>query len=155
MKHLKHLLISLILITSACTAAETRNDEGDLVNTQWKLVSFGEPGSEKPVIEGSPITIEFTEGGQAGGSAGCNSYGGTYTVQDDMLQFGEIVSTLMACADQAVMEQEQQYLQALNTAGQFTVINDTLTIWYEDDKGVLNFERASAAMLVNFTLRST
>jgi hypothetical protein len=97
------------------------------------------------VVGETPITLEFGEDWQAGGHSGCNSYGGTYTLQDDLLQFGEITSTLIACADQAVMEQEQQYLEALRTASRFMVEGDTLEIWYQNDGGVLNFERSSGA----------
>jgi pimeloyl-ACP methyl ester carboxylesterase/heat shock protein HslJ len=117
----------------------------DLTGSSWQLVSFGPVGATNPVIGNVTITLEFGEDGQAGGSGGCNSYGGAYTVQNDSLQFGEITSTLMACADQAVTEQEQQYLEALRTAGRFTIEGDTLKIAYQNDGGELNFARSSGA----------
>jgi hypothetical protein len=43
------------------------------------------------------------------------------------------------------MEQEQQYLEALRTASRSMVEGDTLEIWYQNDGGVLNFERSSGA----------
>ncbi len=110
-----------------------------LADTQWTLVLFGTPDSETPVVEGSIITIEFSADGTMGGSSGCNSYGGSYQVADGMIVFGEIVSTLMACADESVMVQEQEFLIALNTASAFTITEDTLTVEYES--GVLTFSR--------------
>lgn len=156
----------LILAVAACTAAtESIPDTGGgltsapespvvspeqpgvgnvLANTRWRLVSFGEPGAETPVVEGSTVTLEFGAGGQVGGSGGCNSYGGQYQVQDSAVSFSEIVSTLMACADERVMQQEQQYLAALQLAGQFELAGQRLTIQYNGGRGVLNFEPAAS-----------
>jgi pimeloyl-ACP methyl ester carboxylesterase/heat shock protein HslJ len=117
----------------------------DLSGSSWQLTSFGPVGTTNPVIRNVTITLEIGEDGQTGGNSGCNSYGGSYTVQDDSLQFEEITSTLIACADQAVTEQEQQYLQALRTASRFSVEGDTLKIAYQNDGGELIFVRSSGA----------
>jgi heat shock protein HslJ len=114
-----------------------------LENVRWELVSWGSPGAETPVIEGSTVTLEFSASGEVGGSGGCNSYGGNYEVQENRLVFGEIVSTLIACADQAVTEQEMQYLAALQSAGRYEISNGMLTIWYGDESGVLHFSPAA------------
>ena len=160
MKRSNFIPIFLVLMLAACTAipatepvvpvtgdstAATPPHENDLLGSSWQLVSFGPVGATAPVVGETPITLEFGEDGQAGGHGGCNSYGGTYTVQDDSLQFGDITSTLIACEDQAVTEQEQQYLEALRTASRFMLEGDTLEIWYQNDGGVLNFERTSGA----------
>lgn len=129
---------------AAAQATVTPDSEAGLANSQWRLVSFGAPGAETPVIEGSTVTLEFGAGSQAGGSGGCNSYGGEYQVQGGALSVSQIVSTLMACVDERVTQQEQQYFQALEAAGRFELAADQLTIWYDDGQGVLNFVRASA-----------
>jgi putative lipoprotein len=157
MKRNKFIFLLLVLMLAACTAlpttepgvpvtgdgtATTPPEENSLAGSSWQLVSFGPVGATTPVVRETPITLEFGEDGQAGGHSGCNSYGGTYTVQNDSLEFGEITSTLIACADPSVTEQEQQYLQALDTASRFSIENDTLTIWYENEGSVLNFTRS-------------
>jgi heat shock protein HslJ len=124
---------------------QANKGEGNLANSQWKLVSFGESGSETPVVEGSSITLEFEAEGQAGGSGGCNSYGAKYEMQGNTLTFQEITSTLMACTDEQVMEQEQQYFEALKNAASFEITDDTLTIWYNDGQGRLNFVKATSS----------
>jgi hypothetical protein len=43
-----------------------------LENTHWSLVSFGPPGAETPLVEGSTITLLLADG-QAGGLGGCKS----------------------------------------------------------------------------------
>lgn len=82
------------------------NSHSALANTHWTLVSFGAPGAETPVITGSKVSLEFRTDGQVTGFGGCNSYGGKYLVQDNTLSFSQINSTLMACADERVTEQQ-------------------------------------------------
>jgi heat shock protein HslJ len=155
MKFLIPGLMAISLLLSACGAAtpvltetlpaETApgETESNLTGTQWQLISFGAPGAEVPVVEGSTVTLEFNINGQAGGSGGCNSYGGEYQVEDNVLSFSQIVSTLMACADSNVTQQEQQFFQALESAGRFELTEDQLTIQYDGGQGVLNFVSAS------------
>jgi putative lipoprotein len=103
---LLYLSITLILfLLSACSAIKGSDA---LDGTAWQLVAMGE---DLPLPE-STLTIVF-EDGQAGGSSGCNSYGGAYTIQDDQFGIKDIASTLMACLDAGLMEQEQAYLAFL------------------------------------------
>jgi heat shock protein HslJ len=115
--------------------------ETGLENTNWNLVSFGSPGAEQPLIEGSTVTLMFA-GGQAGGSGGCNSYGGPYQVEGTTITFGEITRTLRACADAGMTEQEDRYLAALASASEYQIEGDRLLITYDNGNGVLIFERA-------------
>lgn len=140
------VLLGILLTLAGCirpaspTAPPVTNAPGaTLENSKWRLTLFGAPDAETPVVAGSTVTLEFGADGKAGGSAGCNTYGGSYEVQGDQLIFGEIASTLMACADQAVMEQEMAYLAALQSAGRFEVNGDMLRLWYDDEQGVLVF----------------
>lgn len=131
-------------VTPEVTEDVAEEPAGDaLANTQWQLESFGPVGAETPAVADSPVTLQFEEGGQAGGNGGCNSYGTEYEVQDGTLSFGETVSTLIACADDAINEQEQQYFQALETAGEFELSEDRLTIFYNNGESVLNFVRVT------------
>jgi heat shock protein HslJ len=135
------LLITLLFIFAACAPAPTSQPQVDLANSRWKLSSFGEAPADTSVIEGSMITLEFTDKGLVVGSGGCNAYSGPYTVQDGELRIGKVTSTLMACNEQAVSNQEGQYLQALQTASRFDVTESTLSIRDENDEIVLNFVR--------------
>lgn len=96
------------------------------------------------MVEGSSITLEFKENGQAGGNGGCNSYGAKYETRGDNLSIQDIVSTLMACADEQVTQQEQKYFEALKTAASFEISGDNLTIWYKDGQGRLNFVKETS-----------
>ena len=115
---------------------------GILENTRWQLESFGAPEEETPPVQGSTITLEFGEENMVGGSAGCNTYGGSYTVDDVGIQFRDIASTLIACDDQQVNEQESRYLQMLQTARQYTIEQDRLILAEEGGAPLMSFLRA-------------
>lgn len=114
-----------------------------LENTSWQLISFGAPGAELPVVADSNVTLKFGATGEVTGFGGCNSYSGAYETQDNRLAFGEIVNTLRACLDEGITQQELQYLDALQRADRFDMVEGSLTIWYDNASGVLNFVPAS------------
>lgn len=129
--------------TPTATATETENP---LLGTAWTLVSFGPAGEETPVLADSDVTLQFDDAGHGGGSAGCNSYGGDYEIENDSITFSPIVSTMMACADEDVMDQEQRYLTALQAASRYELQDDgqQLMIWYDEGEGVLNFAQGAS-----------
>lgn len=110
-----------------------------LENTPWSLVSFGPAGANTPLVEGSTITLLLADG-PAGGMSGCNSYGATYQVEGGNISFDEITSTLVACEDEQVTEQEQRYFDALETASTYELEGNQLRITYDDGAGLLVFE---------------
>jgi putative lipoprotein len=91
-------------------------------------------------LPGTEVKALF-ENGQVSGSAGCNSYSGTYvtTTVDGMnkIRIGPLASTMMMC-EEAVMDQEIAYLAALQSATSYTIEGNLLTILHPD--GTLLFE---------------
>ena len=131
--------------TIRLASPEGASGEGiTLENTHWSLVSFGPPGAETPLVEGSTITLLLADG-QAGGLGGCNSYGGMYELDAEDISFDEITRTLKACADERVTEQEQRYIEALESAGSYELDGNQLRISYDDGGGLLVFETALPA----------
>jgi putative lipoprotein len=131
-------------IPAETPAAETPAAEDPLVNTQWTLVSFEEAGAETTVLPATQPGLQFDENGQAGGSGGCNSFGTQYQVQDGQVTFGQVTSTMMACTDEGVMEQESRYLLALQSAGTYELAGDSLRISYNNGQGTLSFSAAQS-----------
>jgi heat shock protein HslJ len=78
-------------------------------------------------VQGTSLTLFFGSDDKVGGSAGCNTYSGTYKVSGSSLTFGPMVSTMMAC-EQAVMNQEQAYLKALGDTKSYAATADQLTL---------------------------
>jgi len=94
----------------------------DLDGTEWVLTSLN--GSN--LIEGTNITLNFTEG-RAGGFSGCNSYGGEYTAAQGTLTVHELAITLQDCPEpEGVMQQEAAYVGALQAAAAYRVTDDRL-----------------------------
>lgn len=141
------LLSAVVLLVSICNALAAQtpasNDssgaESRLASTEWRLASFGAAGAESPVIDGTKITLKFGADGRAGGSGGCNSYGGDYRERGDRLSFGQIISTKRACLEQRANEQEQRYFAALESASRFKLSDGRLTIFLGDGTSSLNF----------------
>jgi PKD repeat protein len=85
------------------------------------------------VLPGTDITAQFNRG-QVSGSSGCNNYSGTYTAQESSITSGSLVISALSggqrqCADD-VMALEARYLEALQSATQYSIQGDTLTISY-------------------------
>jgi heat shock protein HslJ len=112
-----------------------------LVGASWALDAFLEDGVETPVIAGNQPTLQFQVDGQAVGTGGCNQFGGEYFLTDQ-LNFREIITTEMACTGAGIMEQEQRYYQALQSAGEFEIVGDELRITYGEGQGTLIFTRS-------------
>jgi heat shock protein HslJ len=146
------LLLVSVLLLSACAAVqdilpETGPTPGPepaptLAMTSWTLVSYGELGAEAQVIDGTEVTLEFQDDTLAAGLGGCNSFGAQYEATNGDISFTEIVSTLIACEEEGVMEQEEAYFQALENAKEFELMDGELRIWYDNRQRVLNFEEA-------------
>ncbi len=120
--HLVLLLVGLLL-TFVLPAFAQNGDP--LAGTHWQLVSIGETA----VVEGTSVTLVFADDGSAGGSGGCNTYGASYSVEGGTIAFGDVFSTLMACAED-YMAQEQAYFAALQSATTYTLSADLLVITY-------------------------
>lgn len=123
------LLVILMMLLAACAGQAGGSGQAgtvpNLEGTEWVLASLN--GNEP--ITGSTVTLKF-EKDQLGGSGGCNSYGGKYTLgPDGKISVSEVVQTEMACMDPAgVMEQESQFGQALSQAASFQMNGDNLEI---------------------------
>jgi len=124
-----------------------------LVGTTWRLAAFGPADSLPPVVENSLLTLSFGTDQRAFGSGGCNSFGGPFSQRGTQLSFGMLVSTLIACADEAVMQQEIAYLQALQAARSYEILDQKLII--RDDAGqVMIFERYNPLASTQWSLLS-
>ena len=63
------------------------------------------------IIDSSRITLDFSEQ-RVAGRASCNSYQGTWSLEDGQLSIVNVAVTMMACPE-ALMNQERRFLDAL------------------------------------------
>lgn len=106
----------------------------------WTLASYGAADAQTPVAADAPVSIAFT-GTELSGRA-CNTFGGSFSATADTLTVDQVISTLVACAEPA-MSQENTLFNALQSATGYAINGDTLTISYAE--GVLTFTRAASA----------
>jgi len=116
-------------------------DPEKAVAGDWEVTGYFRPGAIVSPVPGSRLTATF-EDGRISGESGCNSYTGPFEVDDTKIAIGPLASTLRACADPAVGEQESQFLAALELARTFTVTGDNLTLLREDGGIAVTFARA-------------
>jgi heat shock protein HslJ len=101
----------------------------------WEVTGFnnGAEAVVSPIVD-TEITAEFAEDGTVSGSSGCNTYTGGYTLEGDTVAIGPLASTRMACEEpEGVMDQEQQYLVALESAATWSIRGDILEFRNADD----------------------
>ena len=123
--------ILVLLLLSSMIGLASCNYGSSIENTDWVLQSYGEFGNLKDVLTDTEITAEFVSSeGTVEGSAGCNSYSGSYEVKDSQLSIpGPIAATEMYCMEpEGVMEQERQYLEILQAAESYSVEDGELQI---------------------------
>jgi heat shock protein HslJ len=63
-----------------------------LAGTEWSIASI----NGAPPAAARKAAVRFT-GTRISGNAGCNSFGGSYTLDGNMLTVGPVISTKMAC----------------------------------------------------------
>ena len=98
-----------------------------LADTQWKLIQLG---GEKVVIDPlqKPVTLAFSpEGRRIAGSAGCNSYLGTFTDDHGVLELHPGNMTMMSCAE-AANSRERKFIDMLRSADGYKLNGDVLLL---------------------------
>jgi len=95
-----------------------------LTDNAWRVQSYnnGQGGITTPV-QGTTLTATFGQDGTVAGSAGCNTFRGSFTVEADALSFGPLATTRMACPA-PILEQERQFLAALEATSLFAIEAD-------------------------------
>jgi heat shock protein HslJ len=100
----------------------------DLAGTAWIVSGYnsGREAVASPIF-GTELTATFGQDGTLSGSAGCNNYNASYQVDGASMTIGPAVSTRKACAGpEGIMDQELQYLAALQTAATYELRGDKL-----------------------------
>jgi polar amino acid transport system substrate-binding protein len=118
--------------TVTITPTATPGADNPLAGTSWLVTAYYNPsnlGGMASVLSGTSLTTAFASSGQVSGSAGCNSYSGSYSVDGSLLTISPMASTLMACdTPEGIMEQEAAFLAALGSAGSYAIDGGQLYI---------------------------
>ncbi len=115
-----------------------------LAGTSWIVTGYNN-GKQAvvSVAAGTELTANFGADGKLTGSAGCNNYTASYQTDGNKISIGPAAATQKAC-EQAVMDQEQQYLAALATAAIYRIDGNKLELRTADGALAASFQKAAA-----------
>ena len=107
-----------------------------LENTRWQAGSINNGKGGVVSSKTTELATAQFEGGRVSGNAGCNNYSASYSISGESLTIGPAMATRKFCAEPAgIMEQEQQYLQALQKSHTYKLSRDRLEL--RNEKGSL------------------
>lgn len=136
--------------TTSFTATESelilRNDDQDLATfvivpqdlagTAWDVLSYNN-GRQAVVglIVGTEISANFGTEADLSGNAGCNQYFASFAVDDNNIEIGQAGSSMRFCPEPpGVMEQESEYLAALQSAATYSIQGNILEMRTAEDQ---------------------
>ncbi|MBV2131550.1 META domain-containing protein [Pseudomonas sp. MAP12] len=118
----------LALALAGCAATPPALEQERTYRVEWI--------DERPLLEGSHLTITFGADDRAYGTGGCNHWFAGYGVEGEILRFSQIGSTRKACAP-ALMEQEARFFQALEHVRRWDLSPlEQLRLWPEQGKPI-------------------
>ena len=120
------LAISLLLAFPVAAA--------DLAGSEWRPRQLGDAA----LPEDSGIYLRFESDGRLSGHTGCNSFFGSYRLEDSTIELGPFGATHMAC-EEPVMARETSFLNALAAATTFERDGPQLTLRDETGNPLILF----------------
>ena len=101
-----------------------------LGESSWRLASYKDgTGGLVSVLEGTTLTAAFGAEGDLSGSAGCNTFFTTYSIDGDKLTVSPAAISRQVCTEpEGITEQESAYLAALQSAATFELNDDQLVV---------------------------
>ncbi len=123
------ILLSLgsLFLFPSCSVSASAKGKGDITAKEWILVSVKSKDglSNLTPSNDSYPTLLISEG-RASGSAGCNRFMGSVTVDGNSLKFDKMATTMMLCQDG--MDLEEAVLNIFGQANSYTVEKGNLLL---------------------------
>jgi heat shock protein HslJ len=112
--------------TGGATLVFEQAEAVELPGSSWVVTGYnnGKEAVVSPVVD-SELTIEFGTDGTVAGSGGVNRFNGPFQSTADTVKIGPLAATKMA-GEPELMEQEAQYLAALEAGVSWKIINGVL-----------------------------
>ncbi|MFN2201772.1 MAG: META domain-containing protein [Caldilineaceae bacterium] len=105
-------------------------------NTKWEVTGYNN-GREAVVgpLLGTEIIVEFSDDGIVSGNAGCNYFFAGYAVEENEVGIETPATTFRFCeSPDGVMEQEAEFLAALESAATFSIQGNLLEMRTAEDQ---------------------
>ncbi len=109
-----------------------------LQGVNWNVTAFNN-GRHAVVgaVLGTTLSMTFDKG-MVQGSSGCNTYRAAFTSEGNRLSIGPAVTTRKACPAEGVMQQEREFLAALESVKLWAISGGMLDVHRADGERVLN-----------------
>lgn len=106
-----------ILTTSGCPLQGPK-----LQGPLWKLESYTDSGGNVvSVLANTEITAQF-QNGIVSGNSGCNTYSGSYQINNNAITISNVIQTYKECFTPAgIMDQESDYHAALMSVTSYEI----------------------------------
>lgn len=133
------ITLQISIFTYSCKAAKNStlatNDSISVVEGTWVLDEFeGKPASESFKGKIPFMVLDFTEN-KISGNSGCNSYFGSFVLDNNTLKTSSIASTLMLCMED---NKEKEFLQIFENPKEIIVVDSKLSMM-DNSKKVASF----------------
>lgn len=142
------LFMLLSLMLSACTESESDSPKPMTVtsdssssevafeslenDTSWQITAWEQGGVAVASLPAVEISVDL-DNKQISGFSGCNNFGGSFTLAGEDITIGQLRSTQRSC-EETIMNQEAQFLQAIQSVQRITSDGDQLILSYTVDQ---------------------
>lgn len=151
MFNIRHLVIPLLCLSTVACGGTAQRQEPYPVDTSaktqtpdlekhWQLQRFGDT-NEALWPAGAAPTLHLQQG-RIDGNGGCNRFFGSYRLQGKQIHIDLAGSTMMACADNRLMELEQHYFERLGQTASYRLEGETLQLLDAQQKRLLIFTQS-------------
>jgi putative lipoprotein len=115
-----------------------------LEGTYWKAIELA--GQATPTQDAKrEAHLLFQAGGRLAGSDGCNRIAGSYDLKGNVVEFGQVASTQMACIN--TEDIARAFGEALKSATRLTIAGDRLELMDATGKRLASFTAGAQASL--------
>ena len=123
---MRAVLVSLAVIAGGCATPSTE-PSAELLDTYWRAVQIdGQAVVHRPGTRELHIVFR-REGSRISGFAGCNNLAGGFRHDRDMLSFGNLAMTRMACGGEGDAL-EAAFTKALGSTSSYRIVADRLEL---------------------------
>ena len=120
------------------TCARQAFSNASLTNTYWRPVEIAGNPLTTAADQREPHLILVPAENKLRGFAGCNQFLGRYEVNENSVRFTSVATTRKYC--EGAMDQEQEFLRALETTTSYKIVGEALDLYDADSKLLARFE---------------
>lgn len=139
MKNAILVLLVVIVVVIGCTTAKSSTATVSIYNTTWELeyISGTRIAFEGLYPEVKPTLILNEKEMTYGGNSSCNAYTGSFTYENNLLQFGQTTQTMRFCEGGG----EQAFFGMLKKVSKPVIDSDGKLLLLRDDVPMMRFKK--------------